>query len=99
MFTLAIEREAELDIAMAAAWYEAQRAGLGVAFLEMVRTGLASVERTPLLHREVLPGVRRVALRRFPYLLFFVVRGETVAVIACLHARRDPQLWSERAGR
>ncbi len=45
----------------------------------------------PLRHPCVLDEIRRVRLKRFPYALFYRVTGDTVAVIACLHHRRDPK--------
>jgi toxin ParE1/3/4 len=44
----------------------------------------------------VFRNVRRALLRRFPYSLFFVVEDETLIVIACFHASRDPAHWQKR---
>jgi len=44
----------------------------------------------------VFKDVRRALLRRFPYSLFFVMEGETLLVIACFHASRDPAQWQKR---
>jgi toxin ParE1/3/4 len=44
----------------------------------------------------VFNNVRRALLRRFPYSLFFIVEGETLLVIACFHASRDPLQWQKR---
>jgi len=59
----------------------------------------ATVERlsvNPLQFAVIHKRVRRVLLRRFPYMLFFVVDGETLWVIACFHASRDPRIWQQR---
>ena len=95
---LSVEPEAELDIEVAAEWHETERRGLGIAFLDAVRAALAAVEREPLIYGELLPGLRRVKLRRFQHLLYFRVPHEDVIVIACLDGRRDPLLWRARAG-
>ncbi|MGI8991542.1 MAG: hypothetical protein ACR2I2_18420 [Bryobacteraceae bacterium] len=43
------------------------------------------------------PGLeRRALLRRFPYTLFFTIEGNTLLVIACFHASRDPRQWQQR---
>ncbi len=39
---------------------------------------------------------RRIVVRRFPYLVFFEVRGETVEVVAVAHASREPGYWRAR---
>jgi len=45
----------------------------------------------------VFKNVRRALLRRFPYSLFFVIEtDETLSVIACFHASRNPARWQRR---
>jgi toxin ParE1/3/4 len=36
-----------------------------------------------------LPGVRAWALKRFPYIIFYADRGETIEILRVLHAHRD----------
>jgi hypothetical protein len=36
-------------------------------------------------------------LRRFPYGIYFVPTAELIGVVACMHARRNPRRWQERA--
>jgi len=42
--------EAEKDLADAAAWYEAQRPGLGQEFLDEALATFSAVAETPLIH-------------------------------------------------
>jgi toxin ParE1/3/4 len=100
---LIVRPEAEADLAEAYGWYEARSSGLGEEFLHAVAEALTAVEeapeRFPAVHREGEIEVRRARLRRFPFGLFFVQKaGEvrSVTVIACLHARRDPEHWTRR---
>jgi len=44
-------------------------------------------------------GLRRVPLRHYPYGLFFVVEDDAVIVVACFHARRDPEVLTGRIRR
>jgi hypothetical protein len=44
----------------------------------------------------VFKNVRRALLHRFPYALFFVVEGNSLTVIACFHASRNPSHWQGR---
>jgi len=50
----------------------------------------------PLQFPIVFRNVRRALLRRFPCALFFVVEDETLFVIACFDASRDPLQWQKR---
>lgn len=80
------------DVERGFAWYEEQRAGLGAQFREELDKTLAAVAANPESNPVVRARIRRAVLRRFPYLVFYVVDQEIV-VLACLHASRDPDRW------
>ncbi len=44
-------------------------------------------------HELSLPGLRVWSLKRYPYLLFYVERGDHVDVWRVLHAERDVPSW------
>jgi plasmid stabilization system protein ParE len=41
-------------------------------------------------------SVRRALVRRFPYVVCFLVESECVFVIAVFHGRQDPRGWRSR---
>lgn len=77
-------------------WYNAQTLGLGEEFVAALELQLRRLEQTPLIYAEVIPGVRRALLPRFPYGVFYVVRGDLVHVLAVLHDARNPRRWPRR---
>jgi plasmid stabilization system protein ParE len=85
-----VRPQAETDMATAATWYNQQSPGLGTDFLRAVDVCIAAVARNPAMFATVYRKVRRALLRRFPYGLFFVITGESVVVIACLHWKQNP---------
>jgi toxin ParE1/3/4 len=96
---LVVRPAAEADILAAALWYEQRAPGLGADFLRAIDVSLAEIQRMPARFPEVHLHCRRALLRRFPYALYFVLLAETVSVIACMHASRDPRRWEGRAER
>jgi len=88
---------AAADIEDAYQWYEAQRPGLGEEFLAALRLArdrvLEHPEAFPVLHRETR---RALIPQRFPYGLFYRIYGDTIVVVACMHAKRDPRRWRRR---
>lgn len=82
--------DAVAEIEAARAWYEAQRPGLGVEFLDAVEIAAGSLisfpEACPVDYRDA----RRCLLERFPYCLYYRVESDGVVVVALLHAARDP---------
>jgi plasmid stabilization system protein ParE len=93
---LIITEEAEQDIADAKKWYDRQRPGLGEEFVLCVEEALDRIRVIPEGATEVLPGVRRVVVRRFPYGVFYRVDPDQIAVLAVYHSRRDPRGWQAR---
>ncbi len=81
------------EIGKAREWYELQSPGLGEEFISAIELQLKRLEQAPLLYSEVIVNVRRALLPRFPYGLFYVVRGNHVHVLAVLHDARNPGHW------
>lgn len=67
--------------------------GLGEEFVAALELQLRRLEQAPLLYAEVIPDVRRALLPRFPYGVFYVVRGDLVHILAVLHEARNPRRW------
>jgi plasmid stabilization system protein ParE len=87
---------ARAEMLEASHWYATHAEVLARRFVGEVDAVVTRIADNPLQFPLVLKDVRRAKLRRFPYALFFRVVDETVFVIACFHARRDPQRWHGR---
>ncbi len=92
-FRLKFSSRALREIGEAQECFELQNAGLGEEFIAAMELQLKRLEHAPLLYAEVIPSVRRSLLPRFPYGLFYVVRGDLVHVLAVLHDARNPRRW------
>jgi len=88
---------AAADIEDAYRWYESQQMGLGEEFLAALRSTQDRIVEHPdafhLLHRDTR---RALIPRRFPYGLYYRIYGDTIVVVACMHAKRDPRQWQRR---
>ena len=98
------EPEALADIASAARYYNKERGGLGTAFRNAVNARVLALRRFPnagrlVEHVELSLPARQVRLRRFPYLVIYVVTDEDVRVVAVAHEKRLPAFWLNRVER
>ena len=83
-----VRPEAELDLLISAGWYEGQRTGLGVEFVDEMSILIGSLAENALLYPELFEGVRRMFGHRFPYLVAYKIEADEVVVISVLHMRR-----------
>ena len=88
--------EAEEDIASAHDWYEKQLAGLGDRFLEKLGELIERIQENPLLYGVFRRDVRAAPLRRFPYVVYYLVRTDDVLVIAIQYGQRSSRAWRGR---
>lgn len=90
--------EAEVELTAAAEWYERERTGLGDDLLAEADGVLSAVAERPTTWPFVSGSkvVRRYLFSRFPYIVYYVVRGEAVFVIAFGHTSRHPGYWRGR---
>ena len=84
------------DIGEAAKYYREQRPGLDYEFLDEVDAATKMIASDPLLFEQVSPGIRRFLLERFPFGIYYRVRGSQLIVLAVFHARRNPDSWRAR---
>lgn len=96
-YSLTVRKEAESDISDTFVYYEKRRVGLGHDFLLCVEDALSKIERNSLQHKIIYKELRRIAVRRFPYRIFYFVAEDRVIVTAVFHARKDPRSWGYRA--
>jgi len=93
---LVVRPLAEQDLVETQRWYEEQRPGLGDEFRLTVDRLVGRIIERPQLYPEVYRSVRRAVVRRFPYLLYYVVTSDAIVLLACLHGKRDSALLRSR---
>lgn len=97
-YNLQVNRNAEKDIEEAIAWYEEQRAGLGIEFFVELLSVTEQISLHPMRFPSEYAPHRKALMTRFPYAIHFGVNtnaGE-VAVLAVWHTKRNPKVLKKR---
>ncbi len=91
-----VEAGAAVDIAESEVWYEARQDGLGLRFATAAMAAIRSLP--PKKHRAIhgAPGHFCIAVGGFPFRVVYVMRGDSVFVVAIAHDRRDVGYWVGR---
>ena len=87
---------AESDIQDAYAAFETVQPGLGVRFSKQLGDVLNRIETMPELYGVVWHDVRAVRLKRFQFVVFYVVFSDHTEVLAVMHGTCDPSTWQSR---
>lgn len=91
-----LHQAAREEVRSAAAWYEEQVIGLGHLLLEEVDHALEKIDTfpragSPWRHEGVDRSVvRAVSLRRFPYRIYYVLKGPAPHVVAFARSAQEP---------
>jgi plasmid stabilization system protein ParE len=89
--------EATRDAEEARDYLDAQRAGLGQAFLDRLNEALGWIGVMPEMYGVVWRNVRAARLRRFTYVVYYRVHDDRVEVLAVMHGSRQASAWRARA--
>lgn len=95
-YKLVARPEVKYDLSEASSWYDAKAVGLGRDFLSEVDRQFDLIEANSLLYAPIYRGVRGCQPRRFPYVIYYRLRGEIVQVIAVRHGRQHHSVWRDR---
>jgi plasmid stabilization system protein ParE len=98
------EPEASAELEDAALWYESQRSGLGLEFVQAVDAALETIAQWPQIGRRVtgVPNdspARRVPVNRFPYHVAYLEWEGVIRILAFAHDSREPGYWISRIKR
>jgi toxin ParE1/3/4 len=89
--------EAQLEFIRATEYYRLTAPNLNRKFIDAFEDTLAYVldfpEASAVFHP---PDIRRVALKKFPYYLVYIIEPDAIFIVAIAHERRDPLYWLSR---
>src|SRR3954447_21190790 len=96
--TTAIVGAAEDDLETAFDYYEQQRVGLGVEFLDEYRRSVEKILQHPRAWQPLDETFRRVRLHRFPYGIVYRVDDALaqVVIMEVMHLAQKPGRWRRR---
>jgi plasmid stabilization system protein ParE len=94
-----ITRSAEIDLLDGYAFYERQQAGIGDYFLDSLYADIDALMLFGGIHPKPDGRLHRTLSRRFPFAIYYEVRGDTATVVAVLDCRQNPASITDRLTR
>lgn len=95
--TIDYHEDAVAESLDAAAWYESRQEELATRFLTKWKEAERSMVADPERNRPFQGSYRQCRFEVFPFALVYrILPGETLQVIAVMHQSRAPGYWSKR---
>ena len=77
-------------------YYEEQQAGLGLRLKDEVDQHVNWILGNSTVPQIRRGGYRRVNLKVFPYYIAYIIREDTLWILAIAHGHRKPKYWIKR---
>ena len=91
-----ILQQAFEELIDAIAYYEEEQAGLWLRLKDEFDQHVKWILSNPTVPRIRSGGYRRVNLKIFPYYIPYIIRKETLWILAFAHSHRKPNYWIKR---
>lgn len=95
-FKIFITPEAEVDILESKYWYEQKLSRLGSQFITKIDNKISTIRESPRQFPIVKSSIRRALINKFPFAIFFVIKENTIIILAVSHVKRNPRTWINR---
>ncbi len=89
-------RPSELEMSEAVEWYAQKKYGLDTEFMRCIDETISRIQRNPQLFPIALKNSRKALVKRFPYTIYYEIKGHIIMVLAVFHAKRNPENWQKR---
>lgn len=84
------------DLIAGRSFYESQRAGLGVYFLDSLFSDIESLLLFAGVHPLHFERYHRLLSKRFPFAIYYRTEGDLIRIHAVLDCRQDPVRVADR---
>jgi len=96
-YSYELTSEASEDVFESYLWYEKQKLGLGEEFLEELDRCKESILLNPETYQIIYEGrVRRFLVKRFPFIILYLLEGDKVIVLSVFNTNQSPKKWKKR---
>jgi len=85
-----------LELIEAAHFYEERQEGLGDRLIDAVENAIAFIKQHPTIWHPDEKGRRKYRVKRFPYLIIYKIKNNSIFILAIAHTSKLPGYWEMR---
>ncbi len=91
-----ISNEAEDDFTNAYEFYAKKNKELADNFYRFVDQSLNKIANNPKGFQKSFKNIHRHVMKKFPFVIYYLITNTTIQVIAIFHTSRNPEIWKDR---
>ncbi len=88
--------EAVREIHETIQWYRDRNEAASGEFRSLLKSAESLVQIYPEAWAFYLQNTRGFLLRKFPYVLVYIIQGKNIIIVALAHNKRRPGYWRDR---
>ena len=88
---------ADKELSEAIDYYNDQLAGLGEQFYTCFLDTVGYISQTPEVWKKIGANTRRINIKRFPYLILYMLDEKDILITCIAHQHRNPTYYMERS--
>lgn len=83
-------KRAKEELEIAFDWYESQKLGLGIEFIDAIEKSVDNIVEFPQMYQIIYRDFRRALSSKFPYVIFYTLQEDSIIIHAILNNRQNP---------
>lgn len=88
-FEVVVKPHAWFDLVEAMIWYDSRAENLGREFFKDFEVAINRIKLNPNAFTEIIPGVKRILIKKFPYKVFYTISDNKIFIIGVSHSKRS----------
>ena len=96
LYSIELSEEAEIDFDKSYEYYSEDSPKVADAFFKRVNLSLENIKQNPFSYPEVYKEIRKYVVKKFPFVIYYLIEDYSIKVIALFHTSRNPEIWNER---
>lgn len=80
-YQIKVTQQAEDELDEVMGWYEEEKLGLGITFLNHFFNRVAYLKDNPYLYQKVYKTYRRLLMKKYPYAIYYEIEEQKQAIM------------------
>lgn len=98
-YSIIFYKDSKQDIIEIVKWYDLKSVELSNRFILQVDEAINKIRTSPEAFSYLYKDIRKIKLRKFPYMIFYKIEKHTIHIYGVIHTKRNPQLYKKRLHR